>query len=139
MELKVTEKRENQWEVLSSDEEGKTHKVQQVSSDACTCSIKCPLCSACTHTFNCTCMDFAIRGVVCQHIHAASITGQRDGKYVEAIIEDVEATMEDGIEKKPQRLSELIPKNFFSHASTEEARKKDLKEFAETFTLISLF
>lgn len=70
--LNVTRKAENEWKVMS-DVPGKSHQVQKTSLEPCPCSLKCPLCDACVHTLSCTCMDFAIRGVVCGHIHAASM------------------------------------------------------------------
>ena len=131
--LTVSVKNKNIWEVLSSDVPGKSYIVQKTSSEPCSCSLKCPLCGACVHTFSCTCMDFAIRGFVCAHIHASIMYSSQESN---SKILDRQPNID--INHKRQRLTELIPKNNdVSHPSLEDVRMKVMKEIAELGDLVS--
>jgi len=61
------------WQVQSMTDKTKLYHVRRVDSSVCKCLLRCSLCAACVHSFKCTCLDYAIRGVVCVHIHAVNI------------------------------------------------------------------
>lgn len=61
------------WQVQSMTDKTKIYHVRRVDSSVCKCLLRCSLCAACVHSFTCTCLDYAIRGVVCVHIHAVNI------------------------------------------------------------------
>ena len=39
------------------------------ANDGVCCELKCPYCNVCWHTFECTCLDYQIRSIICKHIH----------------------------------------------------------------------
>lgn len=61
------------WQVQSMTDKTKIYHVRRVDSSVCKCLLRCSLSPACVHSFTCTCLDYAIRGVVCVHIHAVNI------------------------------------------------------------------
>lgn len=61
------------WQVQSMNDQAKIYQVTRVDSSVCKCLLRCSLCAACVHSFKCTCLDYAIRWVVCVHIHAVNI------------------------------------------------------------------
>ena len=61
------------WQVQSMTDKTKIYYVRRADSALCKCLLRCSLCAACVHSFTCTCLDYAIRGVVCVHIHAVNI------------------------------------------------------------------
>lgn len=42
--------------------------VSQNNSSPC-CALNCEYCNICTHSYDCTCIDFLIRTNICKHIH----------------------------------------------------------------------
>ena len=60
------------WQVQSINDQTKIYHVTRVDSSVCKCLLRCSLCAACVHSFKCTCLDYAIRRVVCVHIHAVN-------------------------------------------------------------------
>ena len=99
---------ENCWEMPSTTDKGKMHRVRKTASEMCSCLLRCPTCDACVYSFECTCLDFAIRGLVCVHIHAVNIT-EPDHEMKEDHI------TENDIEQKREGLANLIP----SHKNKE--------------------
>ena len=89
------------WEVQSLNDQGKVHRVWRFSLLHCTCLLRCPSCMACVHTFDCTCLDNAIRGVVCTHIHAVCITTP--------LIKAEESQVEYSREEQQEDLANLVP------------------------------
>ena len=61
------------WQVQSATEKNNVYLVKRVGSSVCTCLLRCPLCAACTHSYKCTCLDYAVRNLVCCHIHAVNL------------------------------------------------------------------
>ena len=60
-------------QVQSLNDKTKIYHVRRVDSSICKCLLRCSFCAACVHSFQCTCLDCAITGVVCVHIHAVNI------------------------------------------------------------------
>ena len=118
------------WEVKSLKEKTKTYLVHQISSSPCACLLQCSSCMACVHLFDCTCLDYAIRGVVCHHIHAVSMadpTHESGDREIEA---NVEETRED--------LANLIPtsKEHKNCSELEDLRSNALSVIAELTDVI---
>ena len=88
------------WEVKSLKEKDKIYLVRRISSTPCACFLQCSSCMACVHLFDCTCLDYAIRGVVCHHIHAVSLAGPTH--------EPREQEIEPSVEEKREDLANLI-------------------------------
>ena len=64
-------------------------------------------CDACMHTFECSCVDYGMRGVLCSHIHAVNILYPKTIADLEgdAVLEN---TRDINIEDKCEDLSNLI-------------------------------
>ena len=74
--------------------------------------LNCSSCDACMHTFECSCADYSIRGVLCSHIYSVNIL------YPKTIVTDLElpvtkqeTTSDNDIEKKRENLSNLIQRD----------------------------
>ena len=51
------------WQVKSTADNSKVYHVRKTGTSDCNCLLRCSLCSACVHVFECTCLDYAIRGL----------------------------------------------------------------------------
>ncbi len=118
------------WEVQSLTEKGKVYLVQRISSSLCSCLLQCSSCMACIHSFDCTCLDYAIRGVVCTHIHAVSMTNTN--------LESKESEMDNIVEENREDLANLIPISMEqrNHAELEDVRVNALSVIAELTDVI---
>ena len=126
----VSRKDTDCWEVQSLSETGKVHCVRRISSSVCTCLLRCPSCMACVHSFDCTCFDYAIRGVVCTHIHAVNLT--------EPIDDSKESELPNSVEEIRDDLTNLIPisKEMKNCIEMEDVRKNALSVIAELTDII---
>ena len=61
------------WQVQSTSDKSKVHHMKKTGSSVCNCIFHCSFCAACVHLFECTCLDYPVRGIVCTHIHAVNI------------------------------------------------------------------
>ena len=88
--------------------------------------MKCPSCDVCVHTFECSCADYGIRGVLCSHIHAVNILYPQTIADLEgdAVLE---TTIDTDIEKKREDLSNLIQQD---KKLQESKQLSDLKTHA---------
>jgi len=60
---------ENGWEIKScSSNNYETYYISEVYVD-CECQLICNDCNVCIHRYSCTCIDSAIKWVMCKHIH----------------------------------------------------------------------
>lgn len=67
-----------QWEIPSQTISGEKYKMKRVGKCQNNCVLKCNECLICIHDFNCTCPDYAIRFVICKHIHLLCTHLNRD-------------------------------------------------------------
>ncbi|GFW49864.1 uncharacterized protein TNCV_1885271 [Trichonephila clavipes] len=44
-----------------------TYEINKVND--CDCPIRCVTCNICIHSFNCNCVDYAVKFTICKHIH----------------------------------------------------------------------
>ena len=118
---------ENFWNVQSASNKQTVHHVRRISS-GCSCLLNCPSCDACVHTFECSCADYSIRGVLCSHIHSVNILYP---KTTAADLEfpgtELETTSDSDIEKKREELSNIIQQDKQLQESKQLA---DLKTYA---------
>ena len=118
-------------EIQSMSETGKVHCVRRISSSVCTCLLRCSSCMACVHSFDCTCLDYAIRGVVCTHIHAVSMA--------ESIIDSKESELPNSIsvEEIREDLANLVPicKETKKFTEIEDVRRNALSVMRNLQTL----
>ena len=128
----VSRKDTDCWEIQSMSETGKVHCVRRISSSICTCLLRCSLCMACVHSFDCTCLDYAIRGVDCTHIHAVSMA--------EPIIDSKESELPNStsVEEIRDDLANLVPINKETKKFTEieDVRRNALSVIAELTDII---
>ena len=128
---------EDLWNVQSASKTGTVHHVRRISS-ACSCVLKCSSCDACVHTFECSCADYGIRGVLCSHIHSVNILYPKTiAPEVELVDTELEITSDD-IEKKRQNLLSLIQHDKKAQESEQLADLKThaLSQIAELSDLI---
>ena len=118
------------WEVPSLNDQRKVHCVRRISSSQCACLLRCPSCMACVHTFDCTCLDYAIRGVVCTHIHAVCMTTPQDKAE--------ESQVEYSREEQREDLANLVPirKELKNCTELEDLKRNALKSIAELTEII---
>ena len=118
---------ENFWNVQSASNKQTVHHVRRISS-GCSCLFNCPSCDAWVHTFECSCTDYSIKGVLCSHIHSVNILYP---KTTAADLEfpgtELETTSDSDIEKKREELSNIIQQDKQLHESKQLA---DLKTYA---------
>ena len=118
---------ENFWNVQSASNKQTVHHVRRISS-GCSCLLNCPSCDACVNTFECSCADYSIRGVLCSHIHSVNILYP---KTTAADLEfpgtELETTSDSDIEKKREELSNIIQQDKQLQESKQLA---DLKTYA---------
>lgn len=69
----VTQKSNTEWSVQSTS--GKQEYAVVLENKKCPvrCHLVCMQCTACIHTYSCTCMDYIINHTMCKHIHLVSI------------------------------------------------------------------
>ena len=108
----------------STSDKSKVHHVRKTGSSVCNCLLRCSFCAACVHLFECTCLDYAVRGIVCTHIHAVNIA------------EPSECLMqigEDHIEEKREELGNLIQedKDLQNEKELEDLKRSAMSTIAE--------
>ena len=59
---------QEEFKVESQTQKDVFYVVQRLLK-ACNCKLDCRSCGACTHMYNCSCMDSAIHSTVCKHVH----------------------------------------------------------------------
>ncbi len=83
---------------VSEDENvEKMYKVRRLrqscslsGSDGVYCDLLCSECQVCAHMYSCTCIDSAIRNIMCKHIHAvASVLRKKSKKLASACKEPI--------------------------------------------------
>ena len=128
MKKEAVHKQDNDlWNVQLASKTGMVHHVRRISS-ACSCVLKCSSCDACMHTFECSCADYGIRGVLCSHIHSVNILYPRTiAPEVELVDTELEITSDNDIEKKCKNLSSLIQHD---KKAQESGQLADLKAHA---------
>lgn len=52
----------------SSSNDSEVHFINEVDSD-CNCQLRCNYCDTCIHSYSCTCMESAVKWIMCKHIH----------------------------------------------------------------------
>lgn len=118
---------ESFWNVQSASNKQTVHHVTRISS-GCSCLLNCPSCDACVHTFECSCADYSIRGVLCSHIDSVNILYP---KTTAADLEfpgtELETTSDSDIEKKREELSNIIKQD---KQLQENKQLADLKTYA---------
>ena len=72
--------RENSNKLKFSD----GHIVTWVSDSIC-CSHTCRLCSICQHSYWCNCYDYAIKSLICTHIH--TVASSKIDKNIRSMVE----------------------------------------------------
>ena len=115
------------WQVQSATEKNKVYLVKRVGSSVCTCLLRCPLCAACTHSYKCTCLDYAVRNLVCCHIHAVNLAKPPE----EAMTIPDEA--DDDVAEKRECLESLIQqdKDPQNENDLEDLKRSAMAELAE--------
>jgi len=71
METEISNESENEWLVMSSDTK-KKHKVIRLKKTRCAetfCKLTCIECDICCHQYKCSCTDFLMNSLTCEHIH----------------------------------------------------------------------
>ena len=111
-------------------EKDKIYSLRRISSSPCACLLQCFSCKACVHLFNCTCLDYAIRGVVCHIIHAVSLANPTD--------ESREPEIEPSVVKSREDLADLIPisKEQKNCTELEDLRRNAMSIIAELTDVI---
>lgn len=57
------------WTIKScSSNNFEMYFINEINSD-CNCDLKCNYCNICIHRYSCSCVDSAIKWVMCKHIH----------------------------------------------------------------------
>lgn len=92
--------------------------------------MRCSLCAACVHSFKCTCLDYAIRWVVCVHIHAVNIA--------EPAAEDLRDIASNEIDDKREELGNFIQadKELQNDKELEDLKRSALAAIAELTDVI---
>ncbi|XP_026477710.1 uncharacterized protein LOC113383674 [Ctenocephalides felis] len=78
-----------EWEVLSSNDSLPPYVVKQTNETCNTTCMRCETCMICFHTYSCTCIDYVVRSIICQHIHACVRVFPIDTGYRRAVLEAV--------------------------------------------------
>ena len=107
------------WQVQSTSDKSKVHNVRKTGSSVCNCLLRCSFCAACVHLFQCTCLAYAVRGIVSTHIHAVNIT------------EPTECLMQ--IEEKCEELGNLFyrDKDLQNEKELEDLKRSAMSTIAE--------
>jgi len=84
----------DEWKVQSQVQSEVFYTVQRLL-ETCSCKVKCRDCGACTHLYNCSCMDFAVHSTVCKHVHAVHMNvgtsyGNKEQRTSQEAIEEPE-------------------------------------------------
>ena len=103
----------------STSDKSKVHNVRKTGSSICNCLLRCSFCAACVHLFECTCLAYAVRGIVSTHIHAVNIT------------EPTECLMQ--IEEKCEELGNLFhrDKDLQNEKELEDLKRSAMSTIAE--------
>ena len=117
------------WQVQSMTDKTKIYYVRRADSSLCKCLLRCSLCAACVHSFTCTCLDYAIRGVVCVHIHAVNIAEPT---------EDPRDIASNEIDDKREELGNFIQvdKDLKNDKELEDLKRSALAAMAELTDVI---
>ncbi|XP_048526625.1 uncharacterized protein LOC109543670 isoform X1 [Dendroctonus ponderosae] len=73
------------WTFKSSS--SKVYFINEVDTD-CNCQLRCNYCDACIHRYSCTCMDSAIKWIMCKHIHLVCMFRAQTTKQQSLLIND---------------------------------------------------
>ena len=87
-----------------------------IGSSACTCLLQCSFREACVHSFDCTCIDYSVRNVVCTHIHAVRIAEPADAPR--------ELNADDHIDSN-------VEKDLQNSNDLEDVKRRAMAEIAE--------
>lgn len=64
----VLQEADLEWKVQSQSNKGSYYRITK-SLTCCNCKLNCSQCGACSHIYNCSCIDYALHNTVCKHIH----------------------------------------------------------------------
>lgn len=64
---------ENKKQFIVTWPNNKDHYVTKRTNEPPCCNLKCVYCNVCIHTFECTCIAFNIRSIICKHIHSVCL------------------------------------------------------------------
>jgi len=64
----VSQEADLEWKVQSQSSKGTNYRITK-SPTCCNCKLNCSQCGACSHIYNCSCIDYALHNTVCKHIH----------------------------------------------------------------------
>ncbi|GFS99533.1 SWIM-type domain-containing protein [Trichonephila clavipes] len=68
-----------------------TYEINKVND--CDCPIRCVTCNTCIHSFNCNCVDYAVKFTICKHIHYIC---QKFPYTVENVSNETTLTIDEG-------------------------------------------
>ncbi len=85
--------RDDSWFVsVSGSEEGSVYFVSATNNKCQNCGYYCEICKACYHMYECSCMDFTIKGNMCKHVHGLCMFLKNVGHEAYRSPNDVEET-----------------------------------------------
>jgi len=73
LNLNITKNDANSWNVDSEHTPNQSYVVKKNNEEIC-CVIVCSTCKICIHTFECTCLDYSIKSIICKHIHTIALS-----------------------------------------------------------------
>lgn len=116
---------DDEWKVQSQVQNEVFYIVQRLL-ETCSCKVDCRNCGACTHMYNCSCMDFAIHSIVCNHVHAVHMNTGNSNKQrtSQEIIEEPEDI--NGYEAPAFNTLE-----YFSGIILEQDNERNVKQWIE--------
>lgn len=71
--------------------------LYNVLLETCSCQINCISCGACTHMYDCSCMDSAIHSTVCKHVHIIHLKSGNNEKERKLEEDKTESTKDNDI------------------------------------------
>lgn len=106
--------------IFHTENDQTLHLVSKVNQDVC-CELKCSYCNICWHTFECSCLDYQIKSMICKHIHFVVLKYMNISEPVPNII------LQEKKEKEIQMLTENMHTDFsnFPPGSFDTESKKD--------------
>ena len=72
----------SEWKVQSQSNKETYYSIIK-SHTHCSCKLKCSQCGACSHMYNCSCIDYALHSTVCKHIHLVQIHTSADQQILD--------------------------------------------------------
>ncbi|KAL5244122.1 hypothetical protein ACI65C_011532 [Semiaphis heraclei] len=89
LNLNITKNDANSWNVDSEHTPNQSYVVKKINEEIC-CVIVCSTCKICIHTFECTCLDYSIKSIICKHIHTIALSQENHtNKMVNSELNDI--------------------------------------------------